>query len=885
LYYLSPLNMNNRRQFIKNLTIGAAAGSLAGCRQTVNRSIPYLIQPEEIVPGESLHYATTYYDGYTYGSVMARVMNGRPVKIDGNSHSSLTLGGSNVRLQASLFGLYQPGRCLYPLVKHVRAGWADFFSQTSSLLKQPDKDIVLFCRKGISPTEDIVMNDFLSRFPNIRKIEYDTVSCKSVSDSHNQVFGRPIQPLPVFNQVNILLTFSGDLLVSSPLPEYITRHYCQNRTQLRHFHFDCCSSLTGNKADKTFCIHPDEERVILANLYNYFAVLNRMPAIECPEHHILSALPLADTGAQNLLVISSSADPEVQRMICRINYLAGAYSKFLKPEYHINLRTAQPAEIVFSDKTLFEQSDIFIFYDCDPVTDSLLDAEEWKKRLADKPVIALVHENNRSSALAGYIAPVQHPYEMWGDAMAVNGFYSFQQPLVVPAGESVHRASVLLSWMDTEQDITDYIQQTWMNLFERTDNFADFIAFRNHILQNGVLELPVLPVALEMKETFYQPVFNRPGGIRINILPSPVTGDKMEINPFLNEIPDPVYGTLEKDIVFSNHQDYTLFKRNGISHHHLYDPNHASDVITGYYASPFHRFCVSSGFRFTSDDMVFSKERRSPDRFIPEISASMLEAQQDYLTVNPSHVHEQQNWIMSVDLHRCTGCGACMIACQIENNIPPVGMTEALKGRLMHWIKIGKVNMADGRRMAIPLLCQQCHQAPCESVCPVAATMHSTDGINQMVYNRCIGARYCNNNCPYHARVFNFYDYASADPLRENDPQWASSLQKTFALMRNADVTVRSKGVMEKCNFCFHRIHKARADARTEGRLFDPTDVNPACAAACPAGAIIFGDRNQNDSKARRLFESENSRFLLAKLNTSPSVAYLCNSFLHYEKD
>ncbi len=245
-----------------------------------------------------------------------------------------------------------------------------------------------------------------------------------------------------------------------------------------------------------------------------------------------------------------------------------------------------------------------------------------------------------------------------------------------------------------------------------------------------------------------------------------------------------------------------------------------------------------------------------------------------------NYEHPIHHWGMVINLDACTSCNACVVACQAENNVPVVGKEEVKRGHDMHWIKIDRYyegNMENPDLKFQPVLCQHCDQAPCENVCPVSATTHSSEGLNQMIYNRCIGTRYCANNCPYKVRRFNWFDYTGADFIHGNEYDKLKMTSNLPRMVLNPDVTIRSKGVIEKCSFCIQRIQSVKNKAKKEARQINDGEVETACMQVCPANAITFGDLNDKNSKVFKLKNSPDNYDLLGELGTKPSVSYMEN--------
>ena len=508
---------------------------------------------------------------------------------------------------------------------------------------------------------------------------------------------------------------------------------------------------------------------------------------------------------------------------------------------------------------------------------------------------------------ASWVIPALHPLESWGDARAHDGTITFIQPLISPLYAGASEVETLAAFLG-EGDRTAYTQLRAFWQSQRPDDFAlnwekwladGFIA--------GTATAPETPavrhdqiLSAAMKVAPADPG----GGLEINIVPDYRVWDGRFANvSWLQELPDPVTkvtwenaallapGTARK-LGLRQGDRVDLGLRGPPAHATVViAPGHAEDAITaslGYgRRGAGEALCRDLGFdtstlrhtdvpwfspgltvapvgkraRLAQTQEHHSMEGRliaatTTVEKLKETSEELAENRGALLTAYPGQNYPGYRWGMAIDLSRCTGCSSCMVACVAENNIPMVGKEQVALSREMHWLRVDRYFIGDDTGnpgvVVQPLMCVHCEYAPCEYVCPVNATVHSDEGLNEMVYNRCVGTRYCSNNCPYKVRRFNFFSYTS-------------DYTNTEKMAFNPDVTVRARGVMEKCTYCVQRIERARIDTRLQERRIRDGEVLTACQQACPSGAIVFGDLNDANAKVRRLHEDERRYDLLHK--------------------
>ena len=521
---------------------------------------------------------------------------------------------------------------------------------------------------------------------------------------------------------------------------------------------------------------------------------------------------------------------------------------------------------------------------------------------------------------ADYVVPDSHPLEKWSDWEFKKGIFSIQQPAIRPLYNTRAFEDSLITWIKASG--SQKIQAN--NFYEYIKNYwsaGRTLGFWERFLKTGVHGAK--QVSISPSRSFRENALNTlskykalHGGDYFLTLYENAglkQGDLSNV-AWLMEFPDPVTKICWENYICVS--PATALKKNLkegtvaaliVNDHVVEAPIHIQPgqedntlaLAVGYGRTKAGFIGNKKGVNayplaFTKENFVFSSSPallKKTDKFIPLANVQghhsmegrdiVLETSLEEFKKDPSsglphhhkvpslwskHTYKGHKWGMVIDLNSCNGCGTCMIACQSENNIPTVGKKYVLQGREMHWIRIDRYYEGKPSQPSVvhqPVVCMHCDNAPCETVCPVLATVHSDEGTNDMIYNRCVGTRYCSNNCPYKVRRFNWFDYTK------------QSKQEPLNLVLNPDVTVRHRGVMEKCSFCIQRIHEGKARAKKEDRKIKDGDIQTACQQSCPAEAIVFGDLNDPESKVSKAFHAKNSYSLLDDmLNTKPAVKY-----------
>jgi molybdopterin-containing oxidoreductase family iron-sulfur binding subunit len=799
--------------------------------------------------------------------------------------------------------------------------------------------IVLLSSTILSPSTIKIINEFGARYKDFKWVQYDAISYSAILEANTICFGRQVIPDYHFEKTSLVVSINADFLGTwiSPvhfIPGYVSRRKLDNgeNDMLRHIHFESGMSITGANADTRKKIRPSEEKILLMDLYNRIAEKTGravLPGVKFRED--LSALAddlIASKGRS--IVVSGTNNVDIQIIVNGINSLLGNYPECIDLNNNLNIASGIDGKMEDLVNELNNgKVKALLMYNVNPVYD-YPDSNKFLKGIKNAELtVNMAVGLNETIGKCIYECPVHHYLESWDDAEIIPGQLSLSQPCINPIFDTRSFQDSLLKWSGNSTFYHDYIIANWEKTYWPHSGFSDFKKFWNESLGNGVFNFKTKEkmsfkfneegLNKIMKEALAEPSKE----YEIVLYESLSMGAGMHSNnPWLMELPDPVSRQCWENVAAVSPGDAkklglqtgSLIKlTDGLILPAFIQPGQAEGTISvafgyghtnsgpvcnniGVNLYPFVRtnngtrqysFAVEkieNTLRHTKlaltqehysmegrpivRDTVLSKYKKDPSSG----NAFHKEFESTHRTLYPEVKYDGFHWGLAIDLNSCIGCNFCVIACQAENNIPVVGKDEVIRRRIMHWIKIDRYysdNPDDPQVFFQPLACQHCDNAPCENVCPVSATTHSSEGLNQMTYNRCVGTKYCINNCPYKVRRFNWYRYTNNKSFDFNT---ASDLGK---MVLNPDVTVRERGVVEKCSLCVQRIQEKKLQAKLENRKLDDYEIKTACMQACPSEAIVFGNLNDKNSKVSKLFSDPRRYHLLEELHTLPSVGYL----------
>ena len=964
----------SRRDFLKYVGFSSAAATIAACEGPVIKSVPYVFQPEQIRPGVANYYATTIADGFDFGSILIKTREGRPIKVESNPDAPF-LGCANARVHASILSLYDTLRLQGPKANGKDVPWDNFYLQVEAKLKAlavSGKEIILLTPTIPSPTSQKIITDFITTYPNVRTVVYDTISSNAALNSFEKYYGQRALPDYDFSKAKTIVSIDADFLgdwqgagyeagyAASRIP-----HRNHGKAEMsQHFQFESNMSLTGANADHRIPCTPADQKNILAYIYDRLIGDHTGQLSEELKPVAEKAITaLIKSGSKGVLV-SGIEDEVAQAVVLAIN--THLVSEAFHPESPKLIRQGNTREVLEAFKAI-EAGTVsgLISVGVNPVFSSS-NGEALGKAIENLEFSLSFTSKIDETALASqFVAATPHYLESWGDYEFKPGHFALAQPTIRPLFDTQQFQDILLRLSGQNSKFYDEIKAHWNESILGSSSWSKALHdgyFSVETSQEkstpGFTELNLIQLRTAATEGMSLVLYSKTG-----------MGDGQQANnPWLQEFPDPItrvswdnyltvsmsdakalglknintangalngsYAsvtvgsqTLKVPVIIQPGQAKKTFglsfgygnrvglkdeMQTGVNAYALYQDfekvqNVSVKLDTGeheFACVQLHNTLMGRGDIVKETTLeIFNTKDKAYWNIMPQVSKNHIEFDVTSPEVDMWQEFDRSighHFNLSIDLNSCTGCGACVIACHAENNVPVVGKREVRKSRDMHWLRIdryyssattfegdnetknsisgigdslntfGEMEQAAANPQVAfqPVMCQHCNHAPCETVCPVAATSHGRQGQNHMAYNRCVGTRYCANNCPYKVRRFNWFLYNKND---EFDYHMNNDLGR---MVLNPDVVVRSRGVMEKCSMCIQMTQKTILDAKLEGREIRDSDWNTACSNACDTGAMVFGDFNDKKSKVAELHKDDRMYHLLESVGTKPNVMY-----------
>jgi len=965
----------SRRDFLKYVGFSTAAATLAACEGPVIKSVPYVVQPEQIRPGIANYYATTIADGFDFGSILIKTREGRPIKVESNSEAP-TLGIANARIHASVLSLYDTMRLQGPEANGDEVSWDNFYLQTGAMLKAlaaTNKEVVLITPTLASPTSHKIIGDFVTAFPNVKHVIYDAISSDDALNAYEKHYGIRGLADYDFSKAKTLIAIDADFLgdwqgggyakgyAASKVPH---KHHGKAE-MLWHAQFESNMSLSGANADHRVPCSPGEQKNILAYIYDSLIGSSSSGTLSATLKEAADkAVSELKAAGPDGVIITGIEDETAQSIVLAINTLLK--SNAFQPESPKLIRQGNTvaAHKAFADIQSGAVKGL-ITIGVNPIftTANGEALAEGIKKLEFS--LAFASKKDETAAASQFVAATPHYLESWGDYEMKAGHFALAQPTIRPLFDTQQFQDVLLKLSGQNTKYYDVIKAHWNESILGSSSWskalhdgyfytdssienitADFSGLNTASLRSATS--PEMSLVLYTKtgmgdgqqannpwlQEFPDPITrvswdnyltismadaNRLGLVNTNTANGALNGSYANVTVGSKTIKVPVIvqpgqakGTVGLSFGYGERMGLKPEMQTGVNAFGLYEGSQKTQAVQIQVASGEHEFaCVQlHNTLMGRGDIVkettlevFNTKDKKYWNATPQVSKNHIEFDVTSPEVDMWQEFDRSighHFNLSIDLNSCTGCGACVVACHAENNVPVVGKAEVRKSRDMHWLRIdryyssatsfegdnqtkdaisgigdslstfGEMEQASANPQIAfqPVMCQHCNHAPCETVCPVAASSHGRQGQNHMAYNRCVGTRYCANNCPYKVRRFNWFLYNKND---EFDYHMNNDLGR---MVLNPDVVVRSRGVMEKCSMCIQMTQKTILDAKLKGEEIKDGTFQTACSNACTTGAMVFGDINDKESKVAALHEDDRMYHLLESVGTKPNVMY-----------
>jgi len=917
----SPTDLD-RRVALK-LLASAMAVTMARCSRPQEEIIPYANMPEGMVAGVPMRFATTLsLTGYGRG-FLGITVDGRPIKIEGNPQHPFSLGATDIFAEAEVLSLYDPDRSTAIRSGDAIATWDAFVAAWGQAAQvKSGAGMALVTGRIVSPTTLARVAALKARFPELRWYRYEPVNDDAARAGSRQAFGRVVTALPRWADADVVLLLDADPLNHGPDELRIARAYASRRggaAKRQRIHVaEPAWTLTGAAADFRIALRPQIVRELARDVAN--ACGANLGTAQLPDY----ARDFAQRVSKELvaargkaLVLAGESQPAEVHALCHwINAQLGAPVAYLPPQDPIENDHAFELSSLAEDLHA-RRIKALIVADANPAYDAP-DVLRISEGIASVPFSAHIglYRDETGQACRWHL-PLTHALESWGDGRALDGTASIVQPLIQKLYPT-RTCDEYFAWFANEAatNAYDLTRESWQKSFT-----GKFEASWRKALNDGVIAASAAtPISVSVSRVPDLPPATPSRTMSLTLSPDPSVWDgRYANNAWLQECSKPFTKQVWGNAIQIAPGDA---QRLGIADEDTVDvevdgktitapailmPGQADGVVgmtwgqgrlaagrigtaigarvCGIGNRPFARVVQDATIRKSAHTVPFRSTQahtrlqgKAEDLF--QIATLGQLAHPDHAPKHPPPSllavpgKGEYAWAMVVDTDACIGCNACVVACQAENNVPVVGPEEISQGRDMHWLRVDSYTRPHGyteRRGFQPVPCMHCELAPCEPVCPVEASVHDREGLNVQVYNRCIGTRFCEANCPYKVRRFNWFDYAG-------DQAYAGEGDALKA-QHNPDVSARGRGVMEKCNYCLQRISRARKTAEKENRTIAEGEMVTACQAACPTRAIHFGDLNHKESEVSNLRKAPQHYTLLEELNTRPRTTYLKRVF------
>lgn len=925
-------NSWTRRNFLTLMGASFALAGLAACRRPEYKAVSYVKQPEEVIPGMPLNFATTMPLGLSAMGVVVESHEGRPTKIEGNTLHPSSLGAATIFGYGSTLDLYDPDRSRTATFKGTEKKFEDFVAawreQYTQFLANKGQGLAVLTESFASPTQMRLVNEFKKTFPNASVVAHESVSDRNIYDGIALATGKTAFPSYDFSKAKIILALDSDFGQTESESIRNSRGFADGRRvsspsddMNRLYVVESTFSTTGGMADHRLRLQAHKIGDFALALASRLGLSVGSGATDFDAKFLdVLAKDLAANKGASLVVAGYRQPAWVHAVVAAINHTLGNTGTTV--QYHEPVDTMLPDSGAFAELTARMKSGsvtALVILGGNPVYTASADVD-FATALKAVPFSAHVSSHiDETSQLTTWHLPHAHYLESWGDARSTDGTLSIIQPLIAPMYDGRTAGEVLqLLFTAAEKKGYELVRETWTPVLGQTGFEAKWRRVVHDGLMTGSATQPsgISINTMAIANAAQSHVSLASGEIEVTYHVSPAVYDgRFANNGWLQEAPDVVtkvtwdnvvvisrataerIGVKNEDVVkltldgrsvegpiwitpgqadnsialtvgygrtaagqVGNGVGFDVHKIRSSAHPYM-DAGISIAPTGGTYLIAVTQNHGSMEGRPIIREATLEEFRKDP-KFAPE----MVEHPPLRAMWNEHKYDTGYQWGMSIDLNVCLGCNACAIACQSENNIPVVGKEQVRRGREMAWIRIdryfGGTNVDEPEMVVQPMACQHCEMAPCEQVCPVAATNHDKEGLNVMVYNRCIGTRYCSNNCPYKVRRFNFFNYTK-------------DYHETIKMAQNPDVTVRSRGVMEKCTYCVQRINEVKLLAKRENRTVKDGEVMTACQQSCPTQAIVFGNILDPESAVSKMKKQDRNYDLLAELYTKPRTSFL----------